>query len=57
MPKGAKKPTYSRQVHIKMTEEHHKKLRVRAAELDMTIQDFTLNALLDALNRKTKRGR
>ena len=55
MPKGKPKPTYTKQVHIKMTEETHKKLRMRAAELDMSLQDFTLNALTEALKRKKRR--
>ena len=54
-PEQAKIKT--RMVHIRLPEDFHKKLRIRAAEADMTIQDWVTNAIrarLDGVNKINK---
>lgn len=44
----------TRMVHIRLPEDLHKKLRICAAEDDMTIQDWVTNAIrvrLDGVNK------
>jgi len=41
-------------VHIRLNEDTHKKLRVRAAEADMTIQDWVADAIKAKLNGRNK---
>lgn len=45
---GMAKPKI-RMVHIRLPEDIHKKVRVRAAESDTTIQDWVLEAIRDHL--------
>ena len=40
-----------RMVHVRLTEELHKKLRIRAAENDMTLQDWVALAIKKELDR------
>jgi len=35
----------SHMIHIRLPEELHKKLRIRAAETDMTIQNWVVDAI------------
>jgi len=44
----------TRMVHIRLNEDTHKKLRVRAAEADMTIQDWVADAIKAKLNGRNK---
>ena len=44
----------SRMIHIRLPEELHKKLRIRAAETDMTIQDWAVNAIKAELKLQGK---
>ncbi len=39
----------TRMVHIRLPEDIHKKVRVRAAESDTTIQDWVLEAIREYL--------
>ena len=39
----------TRMVHIRLPEDVHKKVRVRAAESDTTIQDWVLEAIQEYL--------
>ncbi len=44
----------TRMVHIRLPEDLHKKLRIRAAEADITIQDWVTSAIrarLDGANK------
>lgn len=44
----------TRMVHVRLPEDLHKKLRIRAAEADVTIQDWVTNAIrarLDGVNK------
>jgi len=38
-----------RMIHIRLPEDIHKKVRVRAAEADITIQDWVLEAIREYL--------
>jgi predicted HicB family RNase H-like nuclease len=41
-----------RMVHVRLPEEIHKKLRVSAAENDITIQDWVATAIENELDRQ-----
>jgi len=41
-------------VHVRLTEDVHKKLRIRAAEGDMTLQDWVAMAIKDELDRQDR---
>ena len=41
-------------VHIRLPEDLHKKVRIRAAESDKTIQDWAVDAIRDYLDRQGK---
>jgi plasmid stability protein len=38
-----------RKIHIRLTQDMHKRLRIRCAELDVTIQDYVVRMLDQAL--------
>jgi plasmid stability protein len=42
----------TRMIHIRLPEDLHKKVRIRAAESDKTIQDWAVDAIRDYLNRQ-----
>ncbi len=42
----------TRMVHVRLTEDVHKKLRIRAAETDMTLQDWVAIAIKNELERQ-----
>ncbi len=49
----------TRMVHVRLTEGLHKRLRIRAAESDTTLQDWVAMAIkneLDRQNREKGRG-
>jgi len=41
-------------IHVRLPEELHKKLRIRAAETDMTIQDWVVDAIKTGLKLQSK---
>jgi predicted HicB family RNase H-like nuclease len=41
-----------RMVHVRLTEELHKRLRIRAAEKDTTLQDWVAMAIENELDRQ-----
>lgn len=43
-----------RMIHIRITEEMHKRLRIRAAELDITMQDVVTKAIAKELGKGKK---
>lgn len=51
-PKQAKE----RMIHVRLPEAMHKKVRVRAAETDQTIQDWVFEAIRRELERQGKKG-
>ena len=46
-----------RMVHIRLSEDLHKKLRIRAAEADITIQDWVANAIKAKLDGRNEINR
>ena len=42
----------ARMVHVRLTEDVHKRLRIRAAETDMTLQDWVAIAIKNELERQ-----
>ena len=44
----------NRMIHIRLPEQLHKRLRVRAAETDITIQEWVVEAIRSKLDRKDK---
>jgi predicted HicB family RNase H-like nuclease len=50
-----KKRPMSRMVHVRLTEEIHKRLRIRAAEDDTTLQDWVTMAIQNELERDRER--
>ena len=52
-----KNQTNNRMIHIRLPEDLHKRVRIRAAETDQTIQDWVVEALQDELNRQEKEKR
>ena len=51
MKDGNIKRQKARMVHVRLTEETHKRLRIRAAETDMTLQDWVAMAITSELDR------
>ena len=43
-----------RMVHVRLTEELHKRLRIRAAENDTTLQDWVAMAIKNELDRQER---
>jgi predicted HicB family RNase H-like nuclease len=41
----------TRMVHVRLSEELHKQLRIRAAESDVTLQDWVTMAIQHEFNR------
>lgn len=50
---NTKRPT-ERMVHVRLTEEEHKRLRIRVAENDSTLQDWVAEAIRDELDRQDR---
>jgi hypothetical protein len=48
------KPQNKRMIHIWLTEEVHRKLRIRAAELDISIQEFVQTVIERELSKQEK---
>ncbi len=44
-----------RLIHIRLSEEIHKKLRMKVAELDTTMQDWVAEVVGKELNKQEKR--
>ena len=42
----------ARMVHVRLTEDLHKRLRIRAAENDTTLQDWVAMAIKNELDRQ-----
>lgn len=56
MKESITKETRIRMVHIRLPGELHKKVRVRAAESEKTIQDWVLEAIESELKRQGERN-
>ena len=57
MDRRNKNQTNNRMIHIRLPEDLHKRVRIRAAETDLTIQDWVVEALDAELNRQEKEKR
>ncbi|MCK6619736.1 MAG: hypothetical protein HUU32_04460 [Calditrichaceae bacterium] len=53
MKKTAKKEDDQRMIHVRLTEEIHKRLRIRVAELDTSIQEWVADLITKELNKKS----
>lgn len=51
-----RKRPQTRMVHIRLSEELHKRLRIRAAEIDSTLQDWVTMAIQNELECQEKRN-
>ena len=51
-PKQAKE----RMIHVRLPEAMHKKVRIRAAEADETIQNWVFEAIRRELERQDRKG-
>lgn len=49
--------TNNRMIHVRLPDDLHKRVRIRAAEADQTIQDWVVRALQAELNRQEKEKR
>jgi len=57
MKQGNLNEIKNRMVHIRLPEDLHKRVRIRAAETDQTIQDWVVAALQKEIDRQNrKRG-
>ncbi len=45
---------HTRMIHIRLPEQLHKKLRIRAAEADITIQEWVVDAIETRLKSNSK---
>jgi len=52
MKKTAKKEDDQRMIHVRLTEETHKRLRIRVAEEDTSIQEWVAGLIIKELNKK-----
>jgi predicted HicB family RNase H-like nuclease len=52
MEKKVQKETKERMIHVRLPENMHKKLRIRAAETDQTIQDWVYETIKRELERQ-----
>ena len=52
MKKSNEKQANTRMVHVRLTDELHKRLRIRAAESDTTLQDWVAMAIKNELDRQ-----
>ena len=43
-----------RKIHIRLSQDMHRRLRIRCAELDVTIQDYVVRMLNQALDVETE---
>lgn len=49
------KETNTRMIHVRLPEGLHKKVRIRAAESDKTIQDWVVESIENELNRQAQK--
>ncbi len=54
METSKSKDAKNRMIHVRLPENIHKKVRIRAAEMDETIQDWVLEAIQRELARQDK---
>jgi hypothetical protein len=54
MPNHERRKPQVRMVHVRLPEDLHKQLRIRAAESDMTLQDWVAMAIQHEIDRIDK---
>ncbi len=52
MPLGERQRPKTRMIHVRLPDELHKKVRIQAAETDMTLQDWVAMAIKNELDRR-----
>jgi len=57
MVKRQTEPIAGRKIHIRLTEDTHKGMRIRVAELDTTIQEWVVSLIERALRGQKKGAR
>ena len=50
------KDAKNRMIHVRLPENIHKKVRIRAAEMDATIQDWVLEAIQRELEHQERQA-
>ena len=50
------KEAKERMIHVRLPEAMHKRVRIRAAETDQTIQDWVFEAIKRELERQDRKG-
>ena len=56
METSKSKDAKNRMIHVRLPENVHKKVRIRAAEMDATIQDWVLETIQRELARQDKQA-
>ena len=54
MKKDNFEATKTKMVHVRLTDETHKRLRIRAAEMEMTLQEWVAEAIKKELDRQER---
>jgi predicted HicB family RNase H-like nuclease len=57
VPKSKPNPKNERMIHIRLSQDVHKRLRIRAAELDTSIQEWVAQTVIRELDRQEGRKR
>lgn len=57
MPRRNPRPETERQIHIKLPEATHKRLRIHAATLDTSMQDWVVKVIEGALGSAKRKGK
>ena len=55
MKRDNPKPMKTRMVDVRLTEETHQRLRIRAAETEKTLQDWVAMAIENELDRQDRK--
>jgi predicted HicB family RNase H-like nuclease len=56
MKETRKNKSSTRMIHVRISEDLHKRLRISAAESDVTMQNWVATAIQNELNRQAKNG-
>lgn len=56
MERKKSKEAKERMIHVRLPEAMHKKVRIRAAETDQTIQDWVFKAIKHELDRQESKN-
>lgn len=56
MPKRNPRPDAERLIHIRLSTETHKRLRIRAAELDTSLQEWVKSVIENGLKPSKRKG-